>query len=217
MTGKWHKFYALNRMREKNYTGLVPENTEGKAITAEASVVFADPAEAKEFYRTARERLLLVNNWGSIAGSLSAGFQLTDEKGKKTDRLVQKGDHFKIDIPGLGSKAGEGYDWVRVEEVKEVNTNEVDSIAIRVRPASNPQNDTGAVAHFYSKGSTSTFVVTREGNTVTASIYDRNIEANKETGEPLDKIRNAVVGTGAKHKLSKLQWQALAEALVERS
>jgi hypothetical protein len=50
---------------------------------------------------------------------------------------------------------------------------------------------------------------------VTASIYDRNIEANEETKEPLDKVRNAVVGLGAKHGFSKLQWQALAEAFIK--
>ena len=71
------------------------------------------------------------------------------------------------------------------------------------------------VAHFFAEKSTSTFVITREGNKVIASIYDRNIEANEETKEPLDKIRNAVVGLGAKHGLSKVQWQALADALVK--
>jgi hypothetical protein len=50
---------------------------------------------------------------------------------------------------------------------------------------------------------------------VTASIYDRNIEANEETKEPLDKVRNAAVGLGAKHGFSKMQWQALADALVD--
>jgi hypothetical protein len=71
------------------------------------------------------------------------------------------------------------------------------------------------VAHFFAEKSTSTFVITRERNTVTASIYDRNIEANEETEEPLDKVRNAAVGLGAKYGFSKMQWQALAEALVK--
>lgn len=202
-------------MKEKNYTGLVPENIEGKEITAEAATNFETEAEAKSFYSTARQRLLFVHNWGKIAGKLSADFQLTDNQGKETDRPAQKGDHFRIDITGPGSKAGEGYDWARVEDIKEVNGN-VDSIAILVRPASNPQTGNENVAHFFSEKSTSTFVLTREGNQVTASIYDRNIEANEETKEPLDKIRNAVVGLGAKHGFSKLQWQALAEAFVKR-
>lgn len=201
-------------MAEKNYTGLVPKNKEGKKITAASSVNFDTDEEARAFYETARQRLLFVHNWGKIAGALSADFQLTDNNGKEMDRPAQKGDHFRIDIPGPGSKAGEGYDWARVEDIKEVHEGNVDSFAILVRPAPDPQTNNPNVAHFFSEKSTSTFVVTREDKTVTASIYDRNIEANEETEETLDKVRNAVVGLGAKHGFSKLQWKALTEALV---
>jgi hypothetical protein len=203
-------------MEEKNYTGLVPQQNEGRKITAEATAQFQNAAQASVFYQEARKRLLFVHNWHKIAGWLSADFQLTDDEGKEVDRLAQKGDHFRIDITGLGSKAGEGYDWAKVEEVKEINTEDVDSIAILVRPAAHPQTTNPNVAHFFAGKSSSTFVVTREKNKVTASIYDRNIEANEETKQPLDKFRNAVVGLGAKHGFSKLQWQALVEALVKK-
>lgn len=203
-------------MDEKNYTGLIPDNREGRQITAEASAEFNSVDEAKSFYKTARQRLLFIHNWGKIAGKLSADFQLTDNNGKEVDRLAQKDDHFRIDIPGPGSRAGQGYDWARVEAVKEVNKEDVDSIAILVRPAADPQTPNPNVAHFFSEKSTSTFVITREGSMITASIYDRNIEANEETKEPLDKVRNAVIGFSAKHGASKLQWQALADALVAK-
>lgn len=203
-------------MEEKNYTGLVPQQNEGRKITAEATAQFQNAAQASVFYQETRKRLLFVHNWHKIAGWLSADFQLTDDEGKEVDRLAQKGDHFRIDITGPGSKAGEGYDWAKVEKVKEINTEDVDSIAILVRPAANPQTTNPNVAHFFARKSSSTFVVTREKNKVTASIYDRNIEANEETKQPLDKFRNAVVGLGAKHGFSKLQWQALVEALVKK-
>lgn len=203
-------------MEEKNYTGLVPQNVEGKEITAECSKTLNSEAEARAFYETAKQRMILVHDWGEISGILSADFQVTDERGNELDRPARKGDHFRIDILGPGSKAGEGYDWARVEEINEVHLLNVDSIAILVRPAANPQTPNTAVAHFFAEKSTSTFVITREGNNVTASIYDRNIEANEETKEPLDKVRNAVVRLGAKHGFSKLQWQALAEAFVKQ-
>lgn len=203
-------------MADKNYTGLIPGNEEGKEITAETVVQCENEPAAKELYRQARERLLFVHNWGKITGPLSSDFQLTDGNGKEVDRPAQTGDHFRIDIPGPGSKAGEGYDWAKVEAIKEVNELYVDSIAILVRPGPNPQTGNPHVAHFYSPKSTSTFVVTREGVKVTASIYDRNIEANEETKETLDKFRNAVVGLGAKHGVSKLQWEALTRALLQK-
>lgn len=199
----------------KDHTGLTPGNKEGGEINAESSTEFENDAEAKSFFEKAKQRLLSVNDWGKIAGKLSANFQLTDEEGKEVERLVQKNDHFKIDITGIGSIAGSGHDWVRVEDVKEIHNGDVDSVAILVRPDSNPQTPNKNIAHFYSEKSTSTFVVTREKTKVTASILDRNIEANEETGEPLDKLRNAAVGLLAKFGFSKLQWKALTDALVK--
>lgn len=204
-------------MKGKNYTGLIPEQNEGAEITAEADVELQNKEQATAFYKEAKQRLLFIHSWQKIAGWLSADFQLTDEHGNEVDRPARKDDHFRIDITGPGSKAGGGYDWAKVEDIKEVNTEDVDSIAMQVRPASNPQTANANVAHFFSKGSTSTFVITREQNKVTASIYDRNIEANEETNEPADKFRNAVVGLGAKHGFSKMQWQALVQAFIKNS
>jgi hypothetical protein len=203
-------------MEEKNYTGLVPEQKDGREITAEATAEFQNSAQANIFYAEAKKRLLFIHNWHKIAGWLSADFQLTDDNGKEVDRPAQKGDHFRIDIAGPGSKAGEGYDWARVEDIREVNEESIDSIAIRVRPDANPQAPNPNVAHFFSEKSTSTFVITREGNKVTASIYDRNIEANEETKEPLDKMRSSIIGLSAKYGFSKLQWQALVNAFVKK-
>jgi hypothetical protein len=212
----WHKLSMYCFMQEKNYTGLVPLNKEGRQITAMASEILVSIEAAKEFYNKAKERLLFVHNWGQIAGKFTADFQLTDEQGNEVDRAAKKGDHFRIDIPGPGSKAGGGYDWARVEEIKEVHEADIDSVAILVRPAENPKSSNENVAHFFSGKSTSTFVVTREGMRVTASIYDRNIEANEETEEPLDKIRNSAVGLSAKHGFSKLQWQELVNGLLDK-
>ena len=202
-------------MEEKNYAGLVPGQSEGRAITAVEKKTCENETDAKALYANARQRLLFVHQWGKIAGALSADFQLTDNNGREVDRPAKPGDHFRIDITGPGSKAGEGYDWAKVEEIREVHPGDVDSIAILVRPAANPQTPNPNIAHFFSEGSTSTFTITREGTTVTAAIYDRNIEANEETKETLDKLRNAVVGLGAKHGFSKLQWQALVKAFLE--
>lgn len=201
---------------KKDYTGLTPGNQEGREINAESCTEFSNEQQAISFFETAKQRLLEVNNWGKIAGKLSADFQLTDKEGGEVNRSVQKNDHFKIDIKGPKSTAGDGHDWVRVEDVKEVHHNDMDSIAVLVRPDSNPQTPNNNIAHFYSEKSTSTFIVTREKNKVTASVYDRNIEANEETKEPKDKLRNAAVGLAAKYGFSKLQWQALTEGLLKR-
>lgn len=203
-------------MEEKNYTGLIPGNTTGVIIDSASAEDFKDTEEAKAFFAVAKARLLDVNHWNAVAGKVSATFQLIDINGQEANRPVQKGDYFKIDIPGPGSSAGNGYDWVQVEDLNEVSQEDVNSIGLRVRPAKNPLNDDDSVAHFYSEESTSTFIVTRENKKVTATIYDRNTKPNTDTSTVIDKIRHVVAGITAIAGLSKLQWKGLADGLVKK-
>jgi len=199
----------------KNYTSIVPRHEEGKIIDTESSETFSTVEEAKSFYQHARARLMDVNNWHQICGTLSAKFQLVDAAGNEVQRPVQKQDYFKIDIPGPGPSSGHGYDWVEVEEIREVSVDDVESIGIRVRPTSSPVNDGEDVSHFYSPDATSSFIVTREGNTVTVSVYDRNTKPNEEaTGADL--LRDKAIGAGAVTIFSKLQWKALVKGILER-
>lgn len=53
-------------MEEKNYTGLITENHEGKEITAEHYVILNNTTAAKSLYQKAKQRLLFVNSWAGI-------------------------------------------------------------------------------------------------------------------------------------------------------
>jgi len=202
-------------MKEKNYTGTVPDQESGAAIDATSCIEFRTAEEAKAFFPVARERLLYVNGWHKIAGAISATFQLTDENGIEVDGPVKEGYYFKIDIPGPGTSTGGGYDWVIVESVENVSTPDVESVGVRVRPASNPTNKDEDIAHFYSESSTSSFTITREVAKVTAAIYDRNTQINKEASGVIDKIRDSIVGSTGIAAFSKLQWKMLADALIK--
>ena len=104
---------------------------------------------------------------------------------------------------------------MEVEEIREVSVDDVESIGIRVRPTSSPVNDGEDVSHFYSPDATSSFIVTREGNTVTVSVYDRNTKPNEEaTGADL--LRDKAIGARAVTIFSKLQWKALVKGILER-
>jgi hypothetical protein len=201
-------------MEEKNYTGLIPANETGAVIDSVASEDFKDDAEAKAFFQIVKERLLDVNHWHDVAGAASADFQLIDTNGNEVNRKVEIGDFFKIDIPGPGSSAGDGYDWVKVEDLKEVSQANVDSLGLRVRPSTNPLSKDESIAHFYSEDSTSTFIVTRENNKITATIYDRNTKPNTDSETIMDKVRHVAAGIGAIMGGSKLQWKGLAKGLV---
>ena len=160
--------------------------------------------------------MLDVNNWQTLAGQATAAFQLTDDKGQPVNRKAKTGDHFRIDIPGPGSQSGEGYDWVKIEVVEEEHTNDSDGQIIRVRPATNPTNEKTDVAHFFSEEATSTFMVKREGKTVSASVHGRNEKPNTNTETVVDKVRHATVATGAISGFSKIQWKSLVNGLIKK-
>lgn len=195
----------------------IPKNTDGTEINVEESVACSSPEEAQRFFALVKERLLNVNRWKDWAGALSANFQLTNENGQEIDTFPRPGNYFKIAIPAPGIVSGEGYDWVRIEEVKEDTEDDCEYVAIRVRPASSPVNEREDVAHFYTDEATSNFIAQRRGTTVTAGVYGRNEKPNVQTETLIDKVRNAVVGTTAATAFSKLQWKALVSGLLDKS
>ena len=198
----------------QQHIGIVPSQYTGKEIEARATRCFEDEMEASGFFELSKSRLLDVNNWNKIAGIVTAEFQVIDENGHEVKRGVRKGDYLRINIPGPGSSEGDGYDWVHVEELKEINESSIHSIGFRVRPADNPFSKKNETAHFYSAEATSSFIITQDNNEITSLIIDRNLQPNTESQSIVDKVRDAVVGASAIAGFSKLQWQGLAEGLI---
>ena len=195
---------------------IIPEHYTGRTIDTDRSLELTSTEEAKIFFDVVKARLLDVNSWGKMAGIATADFQVVDRDGREVNRPVREGDYFKIDVPGPGSLDGEGYDWVRVEEIKSVSDVTMESLGVRVRPSKNPQNTDEHISHFYSKESTSNFIVTREGKTITAGVYDRNTKPNTEVDDPVDKARHWVVGLSALVWFSRFQWHQLVKGLLDR-
>lgn len=192
---------------------VIPEHNKGIETNTESSVELSSEEEAKDFFKVVKERLLAIDEWHQYAGSATANFQLTDERGEPVKRQPQKGDHFKIKIPGPGTVTGEGNDWVKIETIEE----EENYLGIRVRPATNPTNERTDVAHFFDEDATSSFLVKREGKKVTAGVYGRNEKPNTDTETVVDKVRNAAIATGAISGFSKLQWKSLVNGLVKKN
>jgi len=203
-------------MSKKNIDPIVPKQRTGKAIDATGSLTFHDENEAKAFFSVVKNRLQNVNEWAELSGNLSATFRLVDAGGVEVSRNLQQGDYFKIDIPGPGSKTGDGYDWVKIEEVENKSSSDSESFSFRVRPTVNPQNQNNDIAHFYSPESTSTFIVSRKGCNVEAAIRDRNTKPNITADSPVDKIRDSIVGAMGVLSFSKIQWQNLVDGLLSR-
>jgi hypothetical protein len=195
----------------------VPQQHTGAESNTVYSIMLPTLEESKERYRLARARLLDVNHWHDFAGPLSANFTLTDDSGREVDHPAQEGDHIRINLPGPGSKTGNGYDWVAIEQIEDKTTSSGKSayVAMRVRPSVNPNQWQGKVAHFFDPSATSSFVVELSGKCVRASVYGRNEKPNTEAPGFWDKVRNAVVAVTASLGLSKPQWKMLVKGLVK--
>jgi hypothetical protein len=198
----------------------LPEKHDGSHKDIEATTEANTVEEAKSLFIKVKRRLLDVNNWNKLCGKASADFTLTDANGRQVDGPPEVGFHFKIDVPGPGSASGDGFDWVQVEAIEEGHEVEQDRefIVVRVRPSTNPYTTDKDVAHFFSDSATSSFLVMRENNTITAAVLARNEIANTTNNTSMiDKLRNTVVGIGAALGLSNPQWKSLVNGLLNKN
>nr|WP_068891944.1 hypothetical protein [Pedobacter panaciterrae] len=193
----------------------VPSQQTGTEMNAVEKREMASEAEAILFFKTVKDRLLDVNQWDKIAGGAMSNFFLTDSNGNPVERRATRGDRIKINIPGPGTQAGSGYDWVEIEEIKEQHLNGSEILSMQARPASNPLNLNEDIAHFLTEAATSTFQVKRIGNIIYAEEHGRNEVPNNQTSNTVDNVRNTFVGWGAKIGFSYPQWKALVKGLLD--
>ncbi len=194
----------------------IPTQQTGNELSVEHTVTAASLEDAKVTFSNAVERLFNVNEWQSLTGTLFSVFKLTDDQGNVINRKQTRiNDYFRINIPGPGTQAGDGYDWVQVELIKHKSNPESsrESAMMRVRPVENPSDPAAGTAHFFNDRATSTFKVIRKGTNIKAAVYGRNEIPNTE-GNMIDTIRNTTVALGAMLGGSQLQWQRLVKGIL---
>ncbi|CAN5253071.1 hypothetical protein BH09BAC3_BH09BAC3_19610 [soil metagenome] len=193
---------------------LVPNQRHGSELNVMRSLSFGDNAEAERAFRLVKSRLLDVNRWHFLTQPPLAVFLLTDKRGNPLNGNVRKGYLFKISSPLPQSINGDGFDWVEVEEIKDITKKELSLIAVRVRPVASPMHPNAGTSHFFKSDATSTFEAQRIGGTVTVGIFGRNELPNTESENFVDTLRNFAVAAGAALFGSQTQWDRLAEGLV---
>ncbi|MBS1587170.1 MAG: hypothetical protein JSS82_16675 [Bacteroidetes bacterium] len=194
---------------------LVPANIKGKQNDLSTKIVLDNDEQAVERYRTARTRMLSPALWHSLSGALSASFEACNAGGEPVDRKLTMNDLVRIDISGPGTKAGHGYDWVKVDIIQDGNSEDgrEDLCGMRLRPTA-PPGENGETAHFFQSGASSTFILRRTGNVVSASYHGRNEVPNTHMERTLDNVRNAIITSGALAGLSEAQWMALIKGFI---
>lgn len=199
---------------------ILPKQHKGAQTGAEAHREAASTEEARHIFTEARRRMLDISNWHRY-GMPGSVFTLTDSNGRPIRRHAQLYDHIRIDLPGPGPVSGDGYDWVYIEAVKAENDPEHDNdfFAFRVRPVPNPagkkDGEDSDTSHFYTDDTTSTFILERSGQRITAAEKGRNEVPNTRASETADKIRNTVVAAGAAIGFASIQWKSLMEGWLD--
>ncbi|RYZ21364.1 MAG: hypothetical protein EOP49_47085 [Sphingobacteriales bacterium] len=193
----------------------IPEQHTGGQTDTRACVTLPTEAAAALHFGEACRRLKHVNDWQQVCGSDATHFALFDSEGQAADREARVGDYLRINIPGPGTSAGEGYDWVQVEEAGMTEDEAQRVCFIRVRPAVPPLPQEDNVAHFFTDEATSTFLVHKDGLEVSAEVHGRNEKPNVGADRIGDKVRNALVGTASLLGFSLPQWKMLVTGLVK--
>ena len=193
----------------------IPVQQSGGSSDAIEKLECRDIYQAKALYTLACEKLRNVNDWGKISSITLSTFRLYDSMGNIVNRNLQEGDLIRIDIPGPGLIIGKGYDWVRVEQIVECLISDGDEFSIEVRPTSCPFTKRIQIAHFLSPKATSTFQIRRVSARLYIEEHARNEQANFRTGNCLDNIRNAMIGTAARLGFSYPQWKSLVSGLMK--
>lgn len=198
-------------------SSFVPQQIKGKAVDLEQTITENSTAEAITTFKKACERILTPSAWHQLSGVASADFKLSAVHTTGQQSRAAINDYFKIDIPGPGPAAGDGYDWVQVENIAEnIDPTAEESFGMTLRASLNPNKPAEGTAHFFKDGATSTFIIKRNGTVVTASYHGRNEEPNTKHVNLKDKIRNTLVSIGALGGISELQWTSLIKGLLER-
>jgi hypothetical protein len=202
------------KLKDQWFEEVVPAQRTGQSSFTQSRIHCRNQYHAQESYQTAAKRLLNVNGWHAYAGRSTAAFQLYNIAGDAVNRTVQEKDYLSINIPGPGNPAGEGNDWVQVQQVGEKQADQRQLTFIIVKATSDPLQPTTSTTHFFDEPATSTFVVYRNGLTITAAVFGRNEHANLSNQSIFARIRNWFIFLGAQLGFANLQWKALTHGLL---
>lgn len=201
----------------KHAEQFIPDQEVGSKTDFFEERTFDSRAQAHAGFKRAAARLLTVGEWHNYAGAGSSRFCLTNNLGDEVTGFAAEGFLFNIALPVPGSNAGDGLEWVMVErlEAKDDAKAIEEFIAMTVRPVPDPRMAETEIAHFYKDVSTSTFIVKRVGQTVSAAVHGRNETPNNSDVNLHDKIRNTIVALTARIGMSGPQWKKLVNGLLE--
>lgn len=187
-----------------------PKQKDGSCLDTRAEVIFQNQEEAIKHFDSVKRKLFNVNKWFDYCENTHSNFCLCEKDGNEKMGDPKIGDVIKISVKGIDNNAGNGDDWVTIEEFVDSDN----SVSFTVRPCTAPVNDSEEIAHFFDERSSNTFGVKRIDNKVIVEINGRNEHINLDSNNLIQNVRNAAMALGGIVFGSKAQWETLAKGLI---
>ena len=169
----------------------------------------SDELRRKNFKRS-KEKLFDVNRWSKLP-ELSAGFQMYNEQGEKTDEL-RMNNFINIDLPALSLE-----NWVIVTNIREEEGLAEFTVSPSNEPTAKEKSD-HQIQHFFIDEASSTFRVTLKDKWIYAYEIGKNEAINNEgISAGKRKVINTIIAKGAWAGFQKLQWKKLTNFLCHHS
>lgn len=197
-------------MKPKKIPGI-PSQIRGGFHDAESIHKIQDDQKVELKFSILKKRFFDVNSWGEYYKESPINFFLRDASGNVVHRLPQIGDYIKILLSEISNPRKEDYQWVQIDMIDLSNP---ERLMIQFRPSKLPGNEfAGETIHFYSSGSSTTFVISKGKDYIKAGIYGRNETANKNTGF-VNSVKNMFIAFGSRAGSSKIQWKFLVDGFI---
>lgn len=176
-------------------------------ISIECTVTAVSDHLAAQIFRRASRRLLNVNTWSNLDGSLAPALQLIDKDGKSVYRDVHPTDFLRI----AENESDENEcKWLKVERVEGIQGGDgTETVLLEARTlSSNPyQTDTSAARR------PGIFRIVRKGLKITAGVYAEGDESGT-VDHVVDKMKGLSRTAYATLGAYCVQWQSLVNAIL---
>lgn len=193
---------------------LLPVNIIGSENNAVSFIDCNSETEAFDRFRRFSQKLTEINGWNQYAGKNPTSFYLHSKEENKL-AVTQLNDLIKIKMPAPENKLGNGFDWVAVNKIENIEEREVKVFLLQMRPHSCAESANGNIAHFYTQEASNTFILAKKNKIIQFSIHGRNEVANTNRVGFLHSLRNFFVAGGGIFGGSKVQWQDFTEEFLK--
>ena len=175
-----------------------------------AKRVFSNYRQAQTAFLELKKKIRFVAEWNKISGITS--YALFDENGKENnEEIFAKAKFLRLSLTGSGK-----YDWVKIVEIYESET----EFVITVKPTFDPtdkHSDPTVISHFFTSESSNNFCLLQEATAVSFYVIGLNEKQNTtETENMLETVRNlATANIGHYFGIQKTEWEKFCKNLLD--